>query len=217
MLYKWTIGGAFILTTGIALAHPKVQSNQPAVPAVDAKVVTKTSSKIIPAKVIEQIDELLSDPETMPTQTELQKIGPSAGLALRSIALDRKSVATRRMRAIGALIHFVDDETKKVFQSLVGDTSESYRIRGQAAFSLASTIGQDAVADLTPLLSAKKFRLREAAIKAFARIDSDAVLPPLKARLPVEQKAFLKEAIQQIISARLSKKATPVAPKDGDK
>ena len=79
---------------------------------------------------------------------------------------------------------------------------ESHRIRGQAALSYALVAGKDAVTDLTPLLSASKFRLREATIKAFAQIEDESVIEPLKERLAVEPKAFLKEQIEKVLNAR---------------
>ena len=93
---------------------------------------------------------------------------------------------------------------------MVANSAASHRIRGQAALSLALVAGDAAIADLTPLLAAEKFRLREAAIKAFARIKSSAIADPLRARLSVEPKAFLKEDIQKILTG-LSDKATPAA------
>ena len=220
MLHKWIIGGALVFTAGLASAQPAVQPTQPVAPTVPktgTTAVTPPTVAAVDAKVLGQVDELLNAFETIPSEVEWKTLGPTAGVALRRVAVDKTTVVTRRKRAISALIYFPDDATKTLLKGIVTNAAESYRVRGQAAFSLALTSGEAAIADLTPLLSAEKHRLREATIKAFARIDSDAVVAPLKARLTIEPKAYLKEAIQKVLSERLAKKAAPAPAPAGDK
>jgi HEAT repeat protein len=211
-------GVTYILSIGLAWAQPTVQPKAPTEPALPAaKTAPATAAApaaAVQAEALSTVNELLNAFETIPSEEDWKKLGPNAGPVLRQVALDKTTVVTRRKRAITGLVYFGDDATKGVLKGLVGNEAESYRIRGQAALSLALVAGVDAVGDLTPLLAAPKHRLREATIKAFARIDSDAVVAPLKARLSIEPKTYLKEAITAIIEKRSASqvKDAPAVP-----
>jgi HEAT repeat protein len=201
-------GVTYLLLAGLAWAQPAVQPKAPVDP-----VPVATPPAAVQTQALAAVNQILQSFETIPSEAEWKKLGPNAAPVLRQIALDKTTVVTRRKNAIMGLVYFGDDKTKSLLKGLVANEAESYRIRGRAALSLALVAGADAVTDLTPLLAAPKHRLREATIKALARIDSDAVIAPLKARLSVEPKAYLKESITKIIEQRTATqpKGTPAA------
>ena len=192
------------MAAAVAFAHPTVQPASPTAAAV-AEVDKKDNSvktDLTNAQLLERINDLLNMFAGAPTADDWTKLGPQAVPVLGGIARDKTTLVTRRKRAIAGLSFFPNVECRTLLKALVTNEQESYRIRGQAALSYALVAGKDAVNDLTPLLNASKFRLREATIKAFAQIKDTSVIEPLRERLGVEPKAFLKDQIEKVLNAQ---------------
>ena len=150
-------------------------------------------------QTVRQVHALLQAPEYEPTAADWQRIGPDAAEVLRDVALDKKTLVSKRGRAAVSLMHFKGDASKQTLITLVSDQKAYWLVRGKAARSLATTYQQEALQHIAPLMDHKSLRMREAGIKAVGRVVSNESVSMLKARLGKERSAHLKSVIQAAI------------------
>lgn len=150
-------------------------------------------------KVVSQVEALLSGIEYVPTKADWERIGPKAAPVLRAIAADVKALATRRGRAVSALVYFPGVETRGSVTTLLRDPQAPAHVRGKAGLVLALTDGAASVKVLAPYADDKDNRLRERIIRALGEVPTAEARGVLERRLKVEPKRYLKTLIRRMI------------------
>ena len=149
--------------------------------------------------VQERIEVMLNAPETAPSLQEWEALGDHAPRVLRVVASNPAVGAIQRGRALSALAAFGDRATGDFLAGILADTSQGRHVRAKAARALAISQGAKALLHLEAALNAPEARLREAVIKALAHLPAQKVRPTLKRRLPMEPKAYLRDAMTAVI------------------
>ncbi|MEM6929467.1 MAG: HEAT repeat domain-containing protein [Myxococcota bacterium] len=120
-------------------------------------------------------------------------LGDGAGTELVTIADDATVPPTRRARALTALQHV--PQTPEVAEAFRRHLAGSEPLlQRHAALSMA-VLGDDAIGDLTGVLSRDDVALRVAAVQALGRIDTKAAKAALIAHGPRETEGRVQKAL----------------------
>lgn len=150
-------------------------------------------------KLTQEVKELLSGIEFVPSHSDWKRLGPAAAEVLRDIAKSPRTLATTRGRAISALVHFSGAESYDTLTAVLKSSKAPKVLKRKAIHVLALGYGNRPVKLLKPFLSHKSRLLRGAAIKAFGTINSKKTIGLLRGRLKVEKSKYLRNVIKDSI------------------
>ncbi len=158
------------------------------------------SAQDVDAKVVAQVNDLLSGFEYTPKKADWDQIGPQAAQVLKKIAADATARETLRGRAISSLSYFPEADTQSFLTGLAVEDTQPVLLRRKALRSLAFGFGPGAVETIKPFLGHADQRLRESAVVSLGLVKTDEARELLKGRLSVEPTAYLKETIQKTLA-----------------
>ncbi len=145
-----------------------------------------------------QVLALLEAPRNASTpEAEWRRLGPAAVPVLSGLVLNPSEPPARRTRAVSSLA-LVDPTGAAVpLRTVLEDAKAPAEVRASAAGALGLCLGLDAIPTLISRLQDRESEVREAVAVALGRLGGKEARQALEDRLPMEERAPVREALQR--------------------
>ncbi|HEY8426763.1 MAG TPA: HEAT repeat domain-containing protein [Sandaracinaceae bacterium] len=150
-----------------------------------------------------EVRAMLSGIEDVPTDADFRRLGDAVLPILIELYADPNEAPFVRLRAVGAAGAFPREATRTFLLAVANAEGQSDLFVREAVLALARAFGPRAASDLRRFLSHPQPIVRESAARALGRVGTREAADALRARLPVERDAVVREAIQAAIQAAL--------------
>ncbi|ATB47397.1 HEAT repeat domain-containing protein [Corallococcus macrosporus] len=158
-----------------------------------------TSNSTTPAgDVHAQVVALLDATRTgAPSEEAWRRLGPGAVPVLSALVVDPSAPAARRTLAVASLALVDPTSGATPIRAVLEDAKAPAEVRVSAAGALGRCLGLDAIPTLITRLQDPELQVREAVAVALGRLGGQQARQALEDRLPVEERALVREALQR--------------------
>ncbi|AKQ67036.1 hypothetical protein A176_003948 [Myxococcus hansupus] len=145
-----------------------------------------------------QVLALLEDPRNAASpEAEWKRLGPAAVPVLSELVMNPSAPPYRRTRAVSSLALVDPTGAAMPLQKVLEDAKAPAEVRASAAGALGLCLGLDAIPTLISRLEDRESEVREAVAVALGRLGGKEARQALEDRLPLEERALVREALQR--------------------
>lgn len=155
------------------------------------------------APTAQQVRELLSGYEYVPSGEDLRALGPDTLRVLIELYAAPDAPPWVRLRAIAAVGHYPEPATRTFLLAVARAEGQSDLLVREAVLALGRAFGEHAIADVRPFLSHREPVVREAAGMALGRIATPRAVDLLRARIVAERDPGVRRALDRSLTHAL--------------
>ncbi|WP_426751442.1 HEAT repeat domain-containing protein [Myxococcus sp. Y35] len=126
-----------------------------------------------------------------------RRLGPAAAPVLSALVVDPSVPAERRKLAVTSLALVDPAGGAAPIRKVLEDAKAPAEVRASAAGALGRCLGLDAIPPLISRLQDPETQVREAVAVALGRLGGKEARQALEDRLPLEERALVREALQR--------------------
>lgn len=147
----------------------------------------------------DQVRQLLSGYESVPTADRWRALGSETLAVLVTLYNDTSQPPYVRLRAVGAAAHYPVPAARTFLLAVAKAPHQKDLFVREAVLALGRAFGAKSVDDITPFLERRETVVREAAARSLARIDAPAARAALRAHLPGERQRQVRQVIERAL------------------
>ncbi len=189
-VWKPAMLGAILLAASGGVARVSQSANTEAPRASGASA----PGRDVQAQVLALLDATRTGP---PPAEAWKRLGPSAIPVLSALVADPNTPAARRTLAVSSLALVAPPSGAAPIREVLEDAKAPAEVRASAAGALGRCMGLEAIPTLIARLKDPEFQVREAVAVALGRLGGQEARQALEDRLPIEERALVREALQR--------------------
>ncbi|NOK06657.1 HEAT repeat domain-containing protein [Myxococcus xanthus] len=132
-----------------------------------------------------------------PSDDAWKRLGPGAAPVLSALVVDKGTPTARRTLAVSSLALVDPSGGAVTIRDVLEDAKAPAVVRASAADALRKCLGLDAIPTLISRLQDPESQVREAVAVALGRLGGQQARQALEDRLPIEERALVREALQR--------------------
>ncbi|QQR47290.1 HEAT repeat domain-containing protein [Myxococcus xanthus] len=132
-----------------------------------------------------------------PSDDAWKRLGPGAAPVLSALVVDKGTPTARRTLAVSSLALVDPSGGAVTIRDVLEDAKAPAVVRASAADALRQCLGLDAIPTLISRLQDPESQVREAVAVALGRLGGQQARQALEDRLPIEERALVREALQR--------------------